>query len=95
MADAVAAPNRGTPAERGTLNLATQALEFVLGKSKCSRDAAWLYSRLVRGAVAYGSLILTLYRRNAFAGCWQRAWSLEKQPCDFLPVDDERMMSTT
>lgn len=67
MADAVADPNRGTPAERGTLNLAIQALKFVLGKSKCGRYAAWLYSLVVRCAVAYGSLSLTRYRRMAFA----------------------------
>lgn len=67
MADAAAAHNRGTPAERGTLNLAIQALEFVPSKSICSRDAAWLYSLVDRRAVAYGSLNLTRYRRNAFA----------------------------
>ena len=67
MADAAADPNQGTPAERGILNLVIQALEFVLGKSKCRRDAAWLHSRLVECAVADGSLRLTRHRRNAFA----------------------------
>lgn len=67
MADALAAPNRGTLAERGILNLAIQALESVESKSVCSRDAAWLYSLVDRRAVAYGSLILTRYRRKAFA----------------------------
>lgn len=67
MADALAAPNRGTPAERGILNLAIQALESVEGKSVSSRDAAWLYSLVDRRAVAYGSLSLTRYCRNAFA----------------------------
>ena len=41
-AAAAAILNLGILATRGTHSLATRALEFVLGKSNCGRDAAWL-----------------------------------------------------
>jgi hypothetical protein len=94
MAAAGVIPNRGTPAERGTPNLATQALEFVLVSRNAVVTRPGFYSRLdrcccLRKPNSDSRSQVHLPERR------QRAWSLEKQPCDFLPADDERMMSMT